>query len=483
MVVLASMLHEKVGSINGRIFASVSGYMRFLRAAFLDFFPALLTAALALAVAFFKTPWIGLIMTAAVPASVALTAWQLLSQKDIRLQLMRTREELNGNVVELLGGLDYVRVANTHAQEVKRMADSAEMTRRTELKHHVSMALFGSGKSLMEGFFHLVVLASAVWLAVIGQATFGDILAFSALFLGVMTPMAEIHRILDEGHEAALRVGDLFAMLQEPLDRSYHTPNHQRRGDENAPIVVTEGLRVAYTAADGCRVMALNGIDLQIRSGETIGVAGRTGCGKSTFIKVLTRIVHPCAGRVLIKGIPLEDVSRDMIGHLIGYVGQSPFVISGTVEENIKYGFHGACSTEAIHKAAERAGIHNEIMTMPHGYETQIAERGGNLSGGQRQRLALARIFLQDPPILILDEATSALDTVSERDVQRAIDLARTDRTVILIAHRLSTLIDANRIFVFEGGRLVEEGPYHNLVKGGGVFAGMALSATQGTTS
>jgi ATP-binding cassette, subfamily B, bacterial len=481
---LGSLTHEKVGTLNGRICRSVGGYMRFLRAGFLDFFPAALTGLLALVVAFGKAPWMGLVMAAAIPASVALTARQLLSQKDIRLKLIRTREEMDGSVVELLGGLDYVRVANTHALELKRFAHTAEKTRRTELKHHIAMALFGSAKALTEGFFHLVVLASAVYLAVNGYTSFGDILAFSALFLSVMTPMAEVHRILDEGHEAALRVGDLLEMLAQPIDPSYHTETHRTaRIDEGAPIIDIQGLKVAYRAADGRNVMALHGIGLQIHKGETIGVVGRSGCGKSTLIKVVTRIVHPCAGRVFVMGMPLEEVSRDMIGQLIGYVGQSPFVFSGTVEENIIYGYQGPCLPELVHRAAQRACLHDEIMAMPQGYATKIAERGANLSGGQRQRLALARIFLKDPPLLILDEATSALDPISERSVQRAIDMARADRTVILIAHRLSTLVDANRILVFDGGRLVEQGPYQVLVDQGGVFAGLVQSSNQRTAS
>jgi len=296
--------------------------------------------------------------------------------------------------------------------------------------------------------------------------------------------MAEVHRILDEGHEAALRVGDLLEMLAQPIDPSYHTETHRTaRIDEGAPIIDIQGLKVAYRAADGRNVMALHGIGLQIHKGETIGVVGRSGCGKSTLIKVVTRIVHPCAGRVFVMGMPLEEVSRDMIGQLIGYVGQSPFVFSGTVEENIIYGYQGPCLPELVHRAAQRACLHDEIMAMPQGYATKIAERGANLSGGQRQRLALARIFLKDPPLLILDEATSALDPISERSVQRAIDMARADRTVILIAHRLSTLVDANRILVFDGGRLVEQGPYQVLVDQGGVFAGLVQSSNQRTAS
>jgi ABC-type transport system involved in cytochrome bd biosynthesis fused ATPase/permease subunit len=409
---------------------------------------------------------------------VALTPRQLLSQKDIRLKLIRTREELDGNVVELLGGLDYVRVADAHIHEVKRFAHSAEKRRQTELKHHVAMALFGSGKALTEGFFYLLVLASAVVLAVLGHASFGDILVFSDLFLSVMTPMAEVHRILDEGHESALRVGDLLEMLSRPLDPSFHTAMHRTaRLDDAAPIIATEGLRVSYWTADGRAVEALHGVSLQVRRGETIGVVGRSGSGKSTLVKVLMRIVHPSGGRVAIKGMPLEEVSRPTISQLIGYVGQSPFLFNGSVEDNIQYGCQAIRLPEDIRRAAQRACIHDEILAMPAGYDTVIAERGANLSGGQKQRIALARIFLKDPPILILDEATSALDNISERIVQQAIEAARADRTVILVAHRPSTLSDADRILVFDGGRLVEEGPYHELVKQGGVFAEPVLSA------
>jgi ATP-binding cassette, subfamily B, bacterial len=294
----------------------------------------------------------------------------------------------------------------------------------------------------------------------------------------VMTPMAEVHRILDEGHEASLRVGDLLEMLRQPLDPSYQTVMHRTaRLDDQAPIIATIGLCAGYQTTDGRLVPAVEDINLEIRPGETVGVVGRSGCGKSTLIKVLTRIVHPCGGQVFIKGMPLEEVSRATISQLIGYVGQSPFIFSGTIEENIQYGCNSACLPEDIRRAAQRACIHDEIMAMPKGYGTYLAERGANLSGGQRQRIALARIFLKDPPILILDEATSALDTISERIVQAAIDAARADRTVIMIAHRLSTLIDADRILVFEAGRLREEGSYQNLVKKGGVFTGLAMSA------
>jgi ATP-binding cassette subfamily B protein len=194
---------------------------------------------------------------------------------------------------------------------------------------------------------------------------------------------------------------------------------------------------------------------------------------------VLLRLTHPTSGAVEIGGVPLECVSRQDIGKLFGYVGQSPFVFHGTIAENIAYGVPGA-TRQAIEEAARRANILDEINLMPGGFDALVQERGLNLSGGQRQRLAPARVFLKDPPVLILDEGTSALDTISERHVQEAIDLARKDRTVILVAHRLSTLRDADRILVFGGGRLLEKGTYSELYHQGGVFTDLVNCATVG---
>ncbi len=217
-------------------------------------------------------------------------------------------------------------------------------------------------------------------------------------------------------------------------------------------------------------------MDLVIHPGETVGVAGRSGCGKSTLLKILMRLLHPTGGRAWVMGVPLEEVSRETISQLIGYVGQNPFIFSGTVEENITYGATRYLPEDVV-RAARMACIHDEIEAMPDGYKTRVAERGANLSGGQRQRIALARVFLQNPPILVLDEATSALDTISERQVQQAIGTASRDRTVIMVAHRLSTFADADRILVFDEGRLAETGSYDELIARNGLFAELVRCA------
>jgi ATP-binding cassette subfamily B protein len=477
---LETLHHDRVGALHGRMLRSVDGYVRFLRVGFLDMVPAFLTGIFALIAAIFKQPLLGLIMIGVVPTTVFLTIRQLMSQKGVRLQLMRSCEDIDGAVVEHMSGLEYVRAANTHTQEVRRLARTCERRRAKEIRHHFQMALYGSGKALNEGFFHIVVLGMAIYLAINGRAPFGDVLVFSILFLNVMAPLSEIHRILDEGHEASLRVGDLLDMLHQPVDRSFKVPEpREPRLIPGAPVIAVENLVAEYVGVDGKLKRGLQGVTLSIRYGETIGVAGRSGSGKSTWIKVLLRLTHPCGGAAFLGGSPLECCTRDDISRIIGYVGQQPFVISGTIAENIAYGNEKA-SRQEIQRAAELAYIHEEIMMMPEGYDSKVSERGQNLSGGQRQRLAIARILLRQPPILILDEATSALDNISERAVQRALGLTSADRTTILVAHRLSTLKDADRIVVFDEGRIVEVGAYDELVRQGGVFTELVMSAEQG---
>jgi ATP-binding cassette subfamily B protein len=468
---LSSLTHEKVGALHGRITRSVDGFVRFLRLGFLIFFPAVLTGLFALGATATKQPWVGAAMLGVIPASVALTAWQLVSQKGVRLKLLRTREEMDGTVVEQLGGLDYIRAANTCATEARRVAAVAEAHRRREIRHHFKMSLFGCAKALTEGSFHILVLGLATAFAIEGRITYGDIMTFSILFLNVMTPLSEIHRVIDEGHEASLHVGDLIEMLRTPPDCSFRAGAGRHPAlSGDGPLIEVDGLQVEYTTADGTRKCALNGVSLSVGRRERVGVAGRSGGGKTTWLKVLLRLVHPTAGRVTVGGVPLESLSRAAIGDLIGYVGQSPFVFSGTIEANITYGMEGV-PPDAVRRAAVMACLHDEIMAMPAGYQAKVAERGQNLSGGQKQRLALARIFLKNPPILILDEATSALDTISERTVQRAIAAAEEGRTVVIVAHRLSTLLDTDRILVFDNGRIVESGTYAALERSGGAFA------------
>jgi ATP-binding cassette subfamily B protein len=472
-----TLLHgEKVGALHGKIFRSVDGLIRFVRLMFLDCLPAFLTGGFAIVAAGLKQPLLGLVMLGVIPLAVLLTLRQLKSQKGVRLSLMRDCEEFDGAVVEQLGGAEYIRVAHTYDFEMLRLFQCAEKRRQREVKHHFEMSIYGCLKALNEGFFHIIVLALATYLAIHGRISFGDVLTFSVLFLNVMAPLNEIHRVLDEGHEASLRVGDLLQMLASPLDRSFDTKSQGVALQTGKPLVEIEDLLVQYVTPDGQTRTALDHLSLQIQHGETIGVAGRSGSGKSTWIKVILRLLHPQGGRIVLGGKPLEEVSREELAKLVSYVGQVPFVFSGTIYDNITYG-NGPAKQAEVQRAAEQANLHDEILQMPGGYQAPVVERGQNLSGGQRQRLAIARMLLKNAPILILDEATSALDNISESYVQAALGLKNPDRTTIIIAHRLTTLKHCDRILVFEDGRVSAMGSYESLIEQDGLFADLVHSA------
>jgi ATP-binding cassette subfamily B protein len=476
---LGALARERIGSLHGRISRSVEGFVKFLRVSFSDFVPAVLVAGFALGAALYEDWRIGLVMVGVVPISILITVWQVTSQKGIRSALLQAKEGLDGTVVEQLSGLEYIRAANTYPLEVARVESAAASRSEREAKHSIAMARFDWLKAVNEGLFHVAIIGYAIVLAAHGEIQYGYVLGFSILFSKVMGPLKEVHRILDETYDSSIQVNVLLHMLSQPLDQSYGVVTLRApRLDGSIPLLECRDLVVDYATPTGTRRI-LDGVTLSIRQGETIGIAGRSGSGKSTWLRSVLRLLHPTSGDVLVGGVPIGVLSREDIGKSIGYVSQVPFVFSGTVRENIAYGC-GTVTLDQVMAAAQQAHIHEEILEMPQGYDSILNERGGNLSGGQRQRLALARMFLKNPPILILDEGTSALDNISERRVRAAIDHARHSHTVIMVAHRLTTLNETDCIFVFDHGRVVEQGAFNELVARNGVFAELARSAEAG---
>ena len=479
---METLVAEKLGTLHGKIFRSVDGLIHFVRLMFLDCLPAVFTGLFAILAAVYRQPLLGLIMAGVVPISFWLTLKQLNSQKGVRLELLKDCEAIDGIVVEQLGGLEYIRVAHTHQAESKRLGEAMERRRRRELSHHIQMAFYGCAKALNEGTFHIVLLAFATYLAIIGRISVGDVLTFSVLFLNVMAPLNEVHRVIDEGQESSLRLADLIEMLETPIDPSFSVSKSESNTSlvtqtiAASPLIELKNVRVVYRLGHNEFRPALNNVSLKIEKGETIGVAGHSGSGKSTWIKLLLRLLHSDHGQVTFLGKNLLDISREELAQNIGYVGQNPFVFSGSFANNIAYGC-GETSIEKIMDAAKLANLHDDIIDILGGYDAVISERGGNLSGGQKQRIAIARILLKCPPIMILDEATSALDNSSERHIQASLGLGTGQRTTILIAHRLSTLRSCDRIFVFEHGSIAESGSYHDLVEQNGIFNSLVNAA------
>jgi ATP-binding cassette subfamily B protein len=228
--------------------------------------------------------------------------------------------------------------------------------------------------------------------------------------------------------------------------------------------------KLGFTYSNGAEV--LRDINLEVKAGETIAVVGQTGSGKSTLMKLLLRFYSPSEGEIRLDGIDIAAIKTADLRAAFGLVSQDVFLFHGTVAENIAYGKAGA-SQEEIESAAKAAEAHEFIMQLPEGYGTIVGERGQKLSGGQRQRISIARAVLKDPPVLILDEATSAVDNETEAAIQRSMQIISKDRTTLVVAHRLSTIVNADRIYVLERGRIIEQGSHGDLLEADGLYASL----------
>lgn len=457
--------NKQTGSLHGRMNRSLDGLVKLIKLSFLDFLPSVFAALFALGVVLVKAPVLGIVMALVIPAGVWIVLHQVASQKGIRIDLLRGKEEIDGTVVELLGGIENVRIMHSERHEISRIETLSEYLRAKEIIHHIYMAGYDAAKYINEGVFHVAVLALAIWLASKQLITTGEILTYSMLFVGVITPLREIHRILDEAHESSIRTNDLFEMMDLPMDESFNEPllfgqAHLLPVKGETAIEILN-LNLTYPGAD---VPILKDVSLRINTGEFIGIVGSTGCGKSTLLKAFLRLNHPQKGAIKLFGKKLEDVTRKEISDVCCYVSQNPFIISGSVYDNIVYGLKRDNITFAeVEAAAKKACIHDDIMNFQNRYDTGVGERGCKLSGGERQRIAIARAFLRRPALLVLDEATSALDTTNESAVQKAIEELMQNSTVIAVAHRLSTLRNTDRLFVMENGKIVQTGTYNEL--------------------
>jgi ATP-binding cassette subfamily B protein len=271
--------------------------------------------------------------------------------------------------------------------------------------------------------------------------------------------------VFDQWLQAKVAVGQLSELLRTPTTTPA-APSPIDPGRLRGHIRF-EGVRFAYASTG---LTAMEDLDLDVQPGEVVALVGTTGAGKSTLVKLVARFYDPTEGRVLIDGMPLDQLDLPAYRHQIGYVPQEPFLFSGTIRSNIAYGRPDASDLD-VERAARAVGAHEFVATLPHGYHTPISEQGGSLSAGQRQLLSLARAQLVDPVILLLDEATANLDLATEARVQAAMGLVARGRTTLLIAHRLQTARAAQRILVVEEGRVVEDGSHEDLLRAEGRYA------------
>lgn len=476
---LAYFRENMRGNIHGMLNRSLDGTTKVLKLLFMDFCPSIFNSAAAVIVVFVKLPLIlALVMILVVPVGILVVMRQIKTQKGIRVELVHSKAGMDGTAVELLNGVETVRICDSVEQECERFADTSEMLRRKEMKHHKSMAFYDCLKFVNEAVFTVLVIGLSVYMAATHTISVGEVLTAYLCFTQLTSPLGELHRILDELSESLVLTDQYFRIVDIPEDFSYQVPvlaQEEKSSRKELPLLDAEHISFAYPEAP--EQVVLKDFSLQVRRGEFVGIAGPSGCGKSSLMKVFSKLEQLQQGKVFLEGRDLEGLSRKDIRNTIFMVPQSPFLIAGTVYDNITYGLDHKPELSEVMEAARRACIHEEIQRMPGQYQAVLAEGGGNLSGGQRQRIALARIFLQRPRLLILDEATAALDNTSERIVQAEVEklIQEEGTAVISIAHRLSTLKNCDRILVIQQGQVVQQGKYEELTACPGIFRDMYL--------
>lgn len=477
---ISSLLHAPLdyfkenmtGNIHGKLNRSLEGTTKLLKLMFMDFAPAIFNGLAAIVVIFTKLPiTLALLMLLVIPIGIIIVFRQITTQRGIRVELMNEKSNMDGTIVELINGIEVIRIVNNAENETNRFDNTSEYLRKKEMKHHKAMALYDCLKFINEAVFTVLVIGVSAYLAGEKIISVGTVLTAYLSFTQLTTPLRELHRIFDELSESTVLAEEYFKIINLPKDFSYEIINHQKVRNSKLPMISINKLNFKYKNSSKYIIKEL---DLNINKGEFIGIAGPSGCGKSSLIKVISKL-EKGEGNIKIDGININKLTREDIADKIALVPQSPFLISATIKENVCYGINREVTEEEIKEACQKAFIDDYIESLPDKYETIVQEGGSNLSGGQRQRIAIARIFLRKPSILILDEATSALDNTTEKHIEKAIERLQKENniTILSIAHRLSTLENCDNILVLDKGKIVEQGKYQELINTPGIFQDM----------
>ncbi len=431
-----------------------------------------------IAMILFSLNWqLALVTLVVVPAIVGLTMWFMRAVEPRYVDRRASVGNLNTRLENALAGVELVKTSGTESYESDRVENASWRYFRDTMAVLRLSYIYRPGMELLAGLsFAVTFIVGGLWvfqgppLFFSGDLSGGDLVVFVLMTQRIVTPLAQVSNIIDQYENAKASSERIFGLMD--------IPSQITETDDPIELDEVEG-RVEYddvsfgyadVEQDGPEEMVLENVDFEAKPGEDVALVGPTGAGKSTLLKLLLRLYDPVDGEVRIDGHDLRELSLETLRSHVGYVSQSTFLFDGTVAENIRYGRFDA-DREAVVEAAKAAEAHAFIESLPEGYDTRIGERGVKLSGGQQQRLSIARTMLQDPDVLVLDEATSAVDTETEMLIQRSLDRLSEDCTTFEIAHRLSTVRDADTILVLEDGEIVERGDHEELLEADGLYA------------
>jgi len=373
--------------------------------------------------------------------------------------------KLGQRLIQNILGMATIQAFVTEARELLKLTkDSESYLRANDRVIKVRAAFVPIMRMAILSGFLLTMLFGGL-AAIKGTISPGSYTVFLFLTQRLLWPMLGLSEAVDLYQRAQASLLRIQGLMQTPIPQQHRLEGRKRKvqGD-----LVFEEVSFAYPGRD----ITLDSVNFKIAPGQMTAIVGPTGSGKSTVAKLLLGFYQPNSGRILLDGQDIQGENLASLRSQIGYVGQDVFLFEGTIQDNLLYGTPDA-SHDALIKAAKLAEAHDFILELPKGYDTVLGERGVQLSGGQRQRLALARAILKDPPILILDEATSAVDYETERLIQKSIEVVSQGRTMIVIAHRLSTVKTADTILVLEDGKIRENGAHLELLLKGGLYSNL----------
>ena len=473
MAPLSYFRKNMTGNIHGRLNRCLDGTIKLEKLLFMDFAPAIFNAIAAIITIFLTLPiTLAMPMLLVIPIGVFIVLKQIKSQKGIRVELLESKSGMDGTIVELINGIEVIRICDSLDFEIKRFDDKGEFLRAKEMKHHKAMAMYDCLKFINQAVFTVLVIGISTYLATKNIISVGAVLTAYLCFNQLLRPLEELHRIFDEVSECTVLATDFFKMVEIENDFSYLPIKTKSENKSTNEIINMENITFHYSENED--KIILDNFNIDIEKGMYLGIAGPSGCGKSSLIKSICKL-EKADGTIIIDDKNIDNLTRKDLSKLIVLVPQSPFLIAGTIFENITYGIDREVSIDEVEEAAKRAYIYDYINGLPDKFDSLVSEGGNNLSGGQRQRIAIARIFLRKPKILILDEATSALDNTSEKYIQAEIEKMKQENntTIIAIAHRLTTLKNCDRIIVLNKGKIEEDGKFDDLIEKNGMFSDM----------
>ncbi|MEW2427327.1 ABC transporter ATP-binding protein [Micromonospora sp. NPDC047644] len=469
---LGFFTRTRTGEVQSRITNDIGG-MQSVVTSTATAVAANLTTVVATAVAMVALSWqLSLVSLVVLPPAIWLTRRVARMRREITAQRQRELADLNVTVEEGLSisGVQLAKTLGTGPALIDRFTASSARLVDLELRSELAGRWRMASMSIIFAAVPAVIYLAAGLPGTAGTLSIGTLVAFTALQGGLFRPLMGLLNVGVSLTASLALFARIFEYLDLPVDVADPTEPVRLDLARVRGHLRLEDVTFGYPGSD---TAALAGITLDVPAGTSLALVGETGSGKSTLAGLVSRLHDPTAGRITVDGVDLRDLRLADLAAIVGVVSQETYLLHTTVRENLRYARPQATDTE-IEDAARAAQIHDLIAGLPDGYDTMVGSRGHRFSGGEKQRLAIARTLLRDPRILVLDEATSALDTETERAVQRAFDVLAQGRTTITIAHRLSTVRDADQIAVLDHGRIVEAGTHDSLLDRNGRYATLA---------